>query len=157
MRADKRTHKTWSEMRQRCNNPHKDNYKYYGGRGIKVCERWGKYKNFLSDMGERPEGTTLDRIDGDGDYTKDNCRWADRITQANNYSNNRLITALGKTQTLSQWSREIGLSVGTIWARLNSYGFSQERAITEKRCAGYFGRISPMKRKANLRIQGKIS
>jgi hypothetical protein len=71
-------------MTQRCGNPKADNYKYYGGRGIKVCARWSKFVNFLTDMGERPEGKTLDRIDVDGDYEPGNCRWATPKDQSEN-------------------------------------------------------------------------
>lgn len=78
-------YKVWLSMRQRCNDKAQDNYEYYGGRGIKVCERWNSYTNFLSDMGKKPSPEyELDRIDCDGDYEPNNCRWVTRVEQARN-------------------------------------------------------------------------
>ncbi len=80
------TYTTWNMMLQRVLNPNATGYKYYGGRGIKVCKRWLKFDNFLKDMGVRPEGMILDRINNDGDYKPSNCRWATPVSSANNRS-----------------------------------------------------------------------
>ena len=79
------TYNSWERMIERCKNPKHDAYKYYGGRGVKVCERWkNSFNSFWEDMGERPSNHTIDRIDPYGDYTPENCRWADTITQRHN-------------------------------------------------------------------------
>ena len=86
--AHSSTYSIWVMMRQRTSNPNNKNWNYYGGRGIKCCERWHIYANFLSDMGEKPEGLSLDRINNDGDYSPENCRWADKATQSQNRRKN---------------------------------------------------------------------
>lgn len=124
-----RTHRIWKGMRKRCRNPNEPNYGNYGGRGISVCSRWESFEAFVEDMGEAPEGMSIDRIDNDGDYEPSNCRWADRTTQSRNKRNNRRFTAFGKSYCIRRWSEETGLPYTTIRSRLRS-GWSVERAIT---------------------------
>lgn len=78
------TYRSWAGMINRCTNPRQPNFERYGGRGITVCDRWRSFENFLADMGERPEGTTIDRKDNDGNYEPGNCRWATDIEQQAN-------------------------------------------------------------------------
>jgi hypothetical protein len=126
------TYTSWARMKQRCTNPNATQWKYYGGRGITVSEKWREsFSAFLSDMGARPQNMTLDRIDSDGDYTPDNCRWATRKDQCNNRRTNRLITYNGETLTLTQWSDRTGIRVGTIWARINK-NWPAHKALTLK-------------------------
>lgn len=116
-------------MKQRCLNVKHKSYAIYGGRGIKICDRWlESFEDFLADMGERPEGMTLDRIDVDGDYTPGNCRWATSETQSNNRTNNRLVEYRGVTQTLAKWARELGISRQALRYRLEA-GWSVEEAM----------------------------
>lgn len=96
-------------MRARCYNPNNADYPNYGGRGIAVCDRWSEFANFFSDMGERPERMTIDRIEVDMDYAPNNCRWADADTQANNKRDSVWVTIDGQTKTLSQWCRVFGV------------------------------------------------
>lgn len=90
------TYRSWTSMHERCNNSNAPNHHLYGGRGISICVRWsgkGKFVNFLSDMGERPDGTTLDRINNDGNYKPSNCRWATAPEQSNNRRNTPALAA----------------------------------------------------------------
>jgi hypothetical protein len=126
-------YRAYRGMLNRCYNQNQKSYKDYGGRGIYVCDRWlGKdgFKSFLSDMGERPEEGTLDRVDNNGPYSPENCKWATRSEQAGNKRNNRWITANGRTQTLAQWAKELGCNPSNILYRIKS-GMSEEQAVTK--------------------------
>lgn len=123
-------HKLWLSMLNRCSNPNERGYKNYGGRGIKVCARWQTFTNFLADMGERPVGMSLDRIDNNGNYEPGNVRWANQSEQSNNTRANRRITAFGRTLNLIQWARESGVQRSTIEQRLKR-GWPAEIAVSK--------------------------
>lgn len=120
----------WSAMKARCINPNVKAYARYGGRGIKVCERWLAFENFYADMGRRPsDAHTLERRDNNGGYEPENCLWDTRRRQANNRHNNRRIEFNGNVRTLMDWSRVLGISRNVIEARLRR-GWSVERTLT---------------------------
>lgn len=118
----------WRSMRSRCENPKDAAFHNYGGRGITVCDRWQSFENFLADMGERPAGMSLDRIDNDSGYAPENCRWASRARQARNSRQARLLTVDGETLALADWSDRFGVKIGTIWARV-AKGWPAEAAV----------------------------
>lgn len=113
-----RTYTTWSKMLARCRNPDRREYRIYGGRGISVCERWNDFKNFLADMGEKPIGLSIERINNDGNYEPFNCRWATRSEQANNRRTNKIVSVDGEVCTATQAAKKVGCSKGTIWRKL---------------------------------------
>jgi len=115
------THTIWINMRQRCNNQKNTSYKNYGGRGIKVCERWNKFKNFYADMGECPKGLTIERRDNSKGYSPQNCCFATQTEQQSNTRRTRIIKYGGKVQCLSAWAEELSIGVGTLWYRLKHY------------------------------------
>ena len=128
------TYKARRGMLDRCYNPNSKSYKHYGGRGITVCDRWlGKdgFINFLDDMGDCPKGMAIERIDNNKGYCPENCKWATSKEQNNNKRNNHIITFQSKTQTLAQWAEEIGVTYRTLVNRIDTHGWSEERALTE--------------------------
>jgi hypothetical protein len=126
--AKQATYKIWSAMLQRCNNPNCNKFKRYGGRGITVCREWYTFENFITDLGERPNGLSLERVDNNGNYCKENCKWASPITQAHNRENNRLISFQGETKCLSEWARHVGITISSLTYRINN-GWDTERAL----------------------------
>lgn len=128
-RGQSPTYKVWHGMKQRCGNPKDQNWRYYGGRGIAVCARWHEFTNFLADMGERPIGMTLDRINGDGNYEPGNCRWATMKEQCNNWSGggNTHVNYKGGDYTLQELSDKLGLNRYTLRRRIFDMKWPEER------------------------------
>lgn len=116
-----KTFKSWESMKQRCNNPNSPDYHRYGGRGVHVCSRWNdSFENFHADMGVRPEGKTLDRIDNSKGYEPNNCRWATATEQQENRRSNPTVTYQGKTITVVSLAKEIGIPAKILIWRLNN-------------------------------------
>lgn len=134
--ADHPLYDTWGNMKQRCYNPRATQYADYGGRGIRVCERWHSFHAFLEDMGERPEGHTLERKDNDRDYGPDNCLWATRSQQQRNRRNNHFVTIEGRRYKTVELAAIAGRSVQGIKERVK-LGLSYSEVIDPAR------RISP--------------
>lgn len=124
-------YKCWRNFITRCENPKATGFDNYGGRGIKVCDRWRRsYEIFLADMGRCPSPKhSIERIDVNGDYTPQNCRWATRVEQARNKRNNRKLAVNGETKLLCEWSAETGLDSSLILKRIRLYGWPVERAV----------------------------
>lgn len=119
----------WCGIRKRCNNPKDRLFKYYGARGIKVCERWNSFENFLADMGPRPSlKHSVDRKDNDLGYEPDNCYWATKSQQMRNTRQNRLLTFDGVTLCATAWAERLGLSVHTVRRRIRE-GQSTEQVL----------------------------
>lgn len=120
----------WKDMHRRCKDPKRKGYENYGGRGIAVDPRWDDIAAFYEDMGDPPSAKhTIDRIDNDGPYSPENCRWATRRVQAQNSRRAKLLTHRGRTQPLVEWSRELGIPYNRIQSRL-ARGWDVERALT---------------------------
>lgn len=113
----------------RCLNPNEPGYKNYGARGIYICERWNTFTNFLADMGERPDNHSIDRINNNGPYAPENCRWASRKVQSGNKRNNFLITHNDQTHTLQEWAEITGIHSGTLRSRILDSKWSTDKAF----------------------------
>lgn len=118
----------WKDIVKRCNNSNCNNYENYGGRGIRICNKWLKFINFLEDMGERPRGMSVDRINNDGDYCPENCKWSTRKEQNRNSRHNVLITINNKTRCLSEWCEFYQLPYQKVYGRLYR-GWIPEEAL----------------------------
>ncbi len=125
----KRTRNTWHQMLRRCTIPTACNYHNYGRRGIAVCHRWRCFEAFLFDMGGRPSGLEIDRIDNDGDYEPGNCRWVTKKQQMRNTRQNHVLAFDGRSQCLIEWAEELGIARHTLSRRIER-GWSAERALT---------------------------
>lgn len=120
----------WMSMGQRCRNKNRSDYENYGGRGITICKRWETFEHFLADMGPPPVGFSLDRIDVNGNYEPENCRWATTVEQGRNRRNNRILTIDGVAATLAEWCELYGINETTASDRIGR-GWDVDRAIKE--------------------------
>ena len=127
---DNPTYRSWERMRSRCLDKNSEDAKHYQARGITICEEWNSFAQFERDMGERPEGLTIERIDNDKGYYADNCRWATRKEQANNRSSCVLLTFSGITQNLTQWAKATGIARNCLQKRVSA-GWSTNRILTQ--------------------------
>ena len=141
--AHDRLYGIWRSMKRRCNSPKDAHYDLYGGRGIKVCDEWKNYENFkewayLNGYDETAKfgNCTIDRIDNDGDYTPENCRWADRITQANNTSRNRYVEFEGQRLTIAEFARVMNIGQNHAWYYVNKFDKELENGTVNLTATG---------------------
>lgn len=125
-----RAYSIWASMFARCNNKQNKSYQRYGAKGVKVCQRWSAFENFLSDMGDPPVGMSIDRVNSMGDYEPSNCRWATNTQQCRNRSNTVFLEYQGRKQALGAWAEELGVPYKRLQGRLRA-GWTVERIITE--------------------------
>ena len=127
------TYNVWAGLIQRCTNKRCREYPRYGGRGIRVCARWREsFEAFLSDMGEKPSGKSIDRIDNNGDYEPGNCRWATNSEQMRNRSTTEMLTYQGETLPLPEWAQRLGIKRKRLERRIRD-GWSVEEALSKRR------------------------
>lgn len=127
-----RTYRSWQGMKARCGNPNHKAFKSYGDRGVLVCDEWeGSFSAFLRDMGKRPAGKTLERIDSGLGYFKTNCKWGTQEEQDNNKSNTRRVTVNGKHMSFTQASKLLGFSYWKYYAKIRRNGLTSQQAVDE--------------------------
>ena len=130
MRTHTKTYMAWWTAKRRCENPSDKGYKNYGARGIKM--HWRTWQSFAKDMGLAPKGTTLDRVDNNGDYRPDNCRWCSPKENMRNRRNNNRLTIFGMTKTLVEWAEYAGIKERCLWMRIYDLNWPLEKAVTKK-------------------------
>lgn len=129
---DKTLYGTWGHMKSRCYNPNSPDFPLYGGRGISVSKEWQSYEQFYIDMFPvYQKGLTLDRVDNNKGYSKENCRWATPKEQANNTRKNRIIEYRGITKTMIQWAEYLGIKYKTLSQRINAYNWPIEKCFNQ--------------------------
>lgn len=121
----------WCNMKARCTNPNNPQYKDYGGRGITFCPEWAVFKQFLNDMGPKPEGLTLERVDNEKGYSPTNCEWRPMLENCNNRRTSKLVEFNGVVKSLADWARVAGITRGTM-TFLMKQGWPLERAFAPK-------------------------
>lgn len=124
-----KTYMVWGAMIQRCTNKNNARYSNYGGRGINVCDRWADFQNFLDDMGNKPDGYTLERIDNNEGYCKDNCQWVSYKKQNANRRNNKYVSLDGEVKTYGEWCAEKGVPKSSVHWRVKQKGETYEQAL----------------------------
>jgi len=125
------SYRVWQHMKNRCRNPNHIAWHRYGGRGIRVCDRWQNFVNFYADMGDRPSGMQIDRIDNDGNYEPSNCRWVTPRENAENRPQTRIFNVFGEQRSIVSWADKFGLPLYLIDNRLRA-GWTIERALSER-------------------------
>lgn len=127
-----RIHNVWRGIKSRCENPNSPCFHRYGGRGISLCAAWQSFDQFYADMGDVPDGMSIERIDNEGNYEPGNCRWATVREQSRNRRSNVVLTHAGRTMCVKDWANTLGIPRTTLKNRLRE-GWSVERALTTPR------------------------
>jgi pentatricopeptide repeat protein len=130
-------YRVWESMIRRCHNPNQESYRHYGAKGVTVCDRWRDFRNFIADMGEKPPGMTIDRIDPRRGYEPGNVRWADCKTQARNKTTAHMVTFRGQTKCIAEWAEELGIKAKTLRARLVDHKMPIDVALTRPVRSGH--------------------